>query len=144
MYNLSKIMAISLILSSCASNKNPTESNPEFSPRQLMIELTGGEPTQPDPKELEKYPLGSANNPIRTDGVAGERNYLISLSCDDNSTPIFKRRGSVGIGPYGFILDLYDVECSVDSKPKNYSIYMDLYHPGFIEHRPVAGFGIIN
>ena len=144
MNNYIKIILVSVLLSSCASQKQAELKNSSFSPRQMMIDLQGGEPVQPDPKELEKYPLGSAHNPIRVDGVMGERSYLISLSCHDNSSPSFKRAGSVGIGPYGFILDLYEVECVNNPESKKHSIYMDLYHPGYIENRAVPGFGIIN
>lgn len=138
------VLLVSILLSSCSSNKQVKNSNTNFNARQMMIELQGREPDQPDLKELEKYPLGSANNPIRVDGVAGERSYLISLSCNDNSAPSFKRAGSVGVGPYGFILDLYKVECIDNLEKKMFSIYMDLYHPGYVEKRAVPGFGIIN
>ena len=132
------------LLSSCASNKQEANKTNKFNARQLMIELQGGEPDQPDPKEVEKYPLGSANNPIRVDGVGGERSYLIRLTCNDNSAPSFKRVGSVGLGPYGFILDLYEAECIDNLETKIFSIHMDMYHPGYIEKRAVSGFGIVN
>jgi len=138
------LVLVSILLSSCASNKHAEKKNTSFSPRQMMIGLQGGEPVPPNPKELEKHPLGSANNPIRADGVMGERSYLIRLSCNDNSSPTFKRAGSVGIGPYGFILDLYEAECVNNLEIKNFTIYMDLYHPEHIEKRAVPGFGIIN
>lgn len=89
--------------------------------------------------EAEKHPLGSAKNPVRTTMPQGQRLYLSRLRCSDGKAPAFFRRGNVGVGVFGNIVDLYVVTCE-GGEPKQSEIYMDMYHGGFIETRPVPGF----
>jgi hypothetical protein len=57
---------------------------------------------------------------------AAERAYLEGLR-DEAGKPVqFKRRGSVGFGPDGNILDLYEV---ITSSGKRVELYIDMYHP---------------
>lgn len=83
-------------------------------------------------------PLGSDKNPVRADGPGGERAYLARLRCTDGSAPGFERRGNVGPGIYGYIVDLYQVRCG-DSVSE---VRMDMYHR-HVETQPVAGFTIV-
>lgn len=86
--------------------------------------------------KAEQSPLGSRANPVRENMPEGERAYLRRLRCPGGEAPAFERKGSVGLGVYGNIVDLYGVACpgaaSVD-------VYMDMYHDG-PENRPVPGF----
>ena len=86
------------------------------------------------------HPLGSNENPVRSDMPLGERAYLERLRCSDGNAPAFQRSGSVGAGPYGSILDLYSLQC-LTGEPKTASVYMDMYHD-HVEDRPVPGFTI--
>jgi hypothetical protein len=88
----------------------------------------------------EKSPLGSALNPVRVSLPAGERYYLGRLRCMDGAAPAFDRSGSVGEGPYGYILDLYAVTCPGKAPVQ---VYMDMYHDQS-EARPVPGFTVIS
>lgn len=95
-------------------------------------------------KAIEKadtQPLGSDANPVRSTGPQGQRAYLARLRCEDGRQPAFERMGSMGIGPFGNIIDAYSVQCQ-DSQPADTTIYMDLYHAGYVETRPVPGFTI--
>ena len=56
-------------------------------------------------------PLGAHGNPVRVDGPSGEHEYLARLRCLEGNAPKFERLGSVGEGPYGSILDVYDLRC---------------------------------
>lgn len=89
--------------------------------------------------EAGKHPLGSRKNPIRVNMPAGQRSYLGRLRCPDDTAPAFSRDGSVGIGPYGSILDVYSVICPGDP-PRLTKIFMDMYHPDHIETAPPEGF----
>lgn len=89
--------------------------------------------------EAASHPLGSSKNPVRTDSPSGERAYLRRLRCADGTPPSFERQGSSGIGPFGRIMDVYRVRCA-GGEPV--AIYMDMYHKGAVEARPVAGFTI--
>jgi hypothetical protein len=86
------------------------------------------------------YPLGSKENPVRSLGPGGERAYLKRLRCSDGNAPGFFRGGSVGVGPYGTILDVYMVRCA-GGQPASASVYLDMYH-NHVEERPVPGFTI--
>jgi hypothetical protein len=85
-------------------------------------------------------PLGSPHNPVKCDLPSGEREYLERLICPKGDDVEYERSGSVGIGPYGNIMDLYSIRCNgADSV---YSVYMDMYHSPYVEERPVPGFSI--
>jgi len=91
----------------------------------------------------EASPLGSAANPVRVEMPRGEIAYLRTLRCADDSAPKFGRRGSMGEGPFGSIVDLYDVDCGA-AAPGRVEIRMDMYHPGHVETRAVPGFTTAN
>jgi hypothetical protein len=86
--------------------------------------------------KAESSPLGSKSNPVRENMPEGELAYLRRLRCADGQAPAFHRKGSVGIGVYGNILDLYSVACAGAAPAE---VYMDMYHDG-PENRPLPGF----
>ncbi|HJN60063.1 MAG TPA: tetratricopeptide repeat protein [Alphaproteobacteria bacterium] len=86
-------------------------------------------------------PLGASSNPVRADGPPGERQYLMRLRCPEGDAPAFGRLGSVGEGPYGRIMDVYDVQCGGDGSAE---VYMDMYHQNHNEQRPLPGFTILS
>lgn len=88
--------------------------------------------------KAERSPLGSKANPVRENMPEGERAYLRRLRCSGGQPPAFERKGSVGLGPYGSILDLYSVACPGAAPAE---VYMDMYHYG-PENRPLPGFTI--
>ena len=85
--------------------------------------------------------LGSKSAPVHAHRPSGQHAYLKRLRCSDGKAPSFRRRGSFQIGGYGNLIDLYNVRC--DNNKDNYEIYMDMYHPGHIEMRPVPGFTLV-
>ncbi|MBJ7526463.1 MAG: hypothetical protein JHD10_04425 [Sphingomonadaceae bacterium] len=88
-----------------------------------------------------QYPLGSEKNPVRVNMPQGQRAYLSRLRCSDKAMPRFARRGSVGVGPFGSITDVYEVDCG-QVWPGKVSVYLDMYHPEHKEVRAVPGFVI--
>ena len=94
---------------------------------------------QPESEDIENR-LGSRDFPVRTDGPAGQKAYLGRLRCPDGTVPDFNRQGSVGYGGYGNIVDVYSVRCRGAGESDR--IYMDMYHPGYIETAPVTGYEI--
>ncbi|MEY4500414.1 MAG: hypothetical protein RIS52_304 [Pseudomonadota bacterium] len=91
--------------------------------------------------KAEAFPLGSPDNPVRVEMPMGQRAYLDRLRCADGHAPGYERSGNVGPGVYETIVDNYVVDCGA-SAPGIVNIQMDMYHPGHIENRPVAGFTI--
>lgn len=89
----------------------------------------------------DAYPLGSEKNPVRADMPSGERAYLERLRCSDGNAPIFDRAGNIGVGAFGSIVDLYILRC-LSGQPSAASVYVDMYHRGYLEDRPVPGFTI--
>jgi hypothetical protein len=87
-------------------------------------------------------PLGSAENPVRANMPPGQRAYLSRLRCADGQAPSFQRMGSMGDGPYGMIMDGYEVVCA-GSTPATSVIYIDMYHPTHVETQAPAGFTIV-
>lgn len=84
--------------------------------------------------------LGSEGNPVRCSGPPGERAYLSRLRCSDGKAPKFHRLGSYGAGPYGNILDGYNVKCE---EKDAVTVFMDMYHK-HVEKEPVPGFTIVD
>ncbi|MGB3739679.1 MAG: hypothetical protein WA948_10030 [Pontixanthobacter sp.] len=89
----------------------------------------------------QEPPLGSARNPVRTQGPVGQRAYLSRLRCADLRAPSFDRSGSAGLSPYVNIADLYRVDCA-GAGPGERQIYLDMYHAGHRETDAVPGFAI--
>lgn len=85
----------------------------------------------------EAAPLGSDRAPVKAAGAVGERAYLGRLRSADGSTPKWQRRGNIGVGVNGNIIDLYDIE---EANGNVVSICMDMYYPGYNERRAVPGF----
>ena len=95
---------------------------------------------KPDSESKVSGELGSKTNPVRCKGPQGERAYLNRLRCTDEKAPEYHRIGSFEAGPYGNILDGYNVKCE-DKDPV--TIFMDMYH-NHIEKEPVPGFTIVD
>lgn len=141
------ILILLLIVSFSASVEGVKSSQKNVADPDCRIpELTHKSCVVPDAEEIAKHPLGSRENPIKVYDPSGERTYLHRLRCADGNRPGFNRVGSTGEGPYGFILDLYLVDCS-NSKgvgPIQVRLYFDMYHPDYIETNPPNGFQIEN
>ena len=90
----------------------------------------------------ERHPLGTRDNPVRVEMPAGQHAYLARLRCADGRAPTFSRIGNVGIGVYGNIVDAYRVNCG-EARPGQVEVFMDMYHRGHVENRPVPGFAIV-
>lgn len=102
------------------------------------VKLPKGEELARLVSDAERHPLGSRLNPVRTDPAGGQKEYLARLRCADARRPAFKRVFSAGIGPFGRIIDEYSLRCS----DKTESVYLDMYHRGFVEARPIPGYSI--
>lgn len=110
----------------------------------MISALFGDEP--PTEEELASiaataatHPLGSWDNPIRASGARGQYAYLSRLNCPGKIKPTYYRAGSMGAGIYGNIIDSYVVKCP--DAPEQ-GVYMDLYHPSYVEITPLPGFTI--
>ena len=97
--------------------------------------------TAPAAGELLDDPaLGTRSSPVLCAEPKGERAYLARLRCRDGQAPTYGRMGSTSGGPDGHILDLYDVTCP---RGRNLTLFMDMYHLGYVETRAVEGFTIV-
>jgi hypothetical protein len=105
-----------------------------------------GKDTEAAPVKPEKTPgvdaasaeLGGKATPVKADGAAGQSAYLQRLRCPDGTAPSFERRGSMGYGGYGHMVDLYRLVC--EQTGQSHDVHMDMYFPGYVETQPVAGF----
>ena len=89
--------------------------------------------------KAKQHPLGSMDNPVRAAMPVGERAYLARLRCADGTAPAYERQGSGAAGPYGNIVDFYEVRCPGAAPAR---VVMDMYHAGYVEDRAVPGFTI--
>ncbi|MGE0421347.1 MAG: hypothetical protein AB7O88_03740 [Reyranellaceae bacterium] len=100
--------------------------------------LEGRKTIAPDWAAINARPLGDKGNPVRVYRPSGQRAYLSRLVCAGGGAPTFSRIGSFVLGPYGTIVDAYNVACGASAS----RVFMDMYHPGYVERRPVPGFTI--
>lgn len=128
--------AVAIALSGCATAKDDEDADftAMFSGTAPHAVLSSAEQAA-----VDRLPLGSEGNPVRAQMPAGEREYLSRLRCPDGTPPTFERLGSVGLSPYGAIMDVYSVQCGTAAPVE---VYIDMYHAGYIEKRPVEGFSI--
>ena len=105
---------------------------------EIESPLEGRKTITPDWAAINAVPLGSKGNPVRVHTPNGQRTYLARLICPSGSPPAFRRVGNFGLGVYGTIIDGYDVDCAGTKS----MVYMDMYHPDYIEKRAVPGFTI--
>jgi len=139
-----KLAVISLALLPLSTAMAQSTERGEPNDNQRMMESFGLKvPSDKEYRKLVKkaykHPLGSRKNPVRADAPEGQREYLGRLRCTDGSTPDYRRSGNVGAGVYGYIIDVYVVDCG-DVVPGQTEIYMDMYHGGYVEQEVVAGF----
>ena len=129
---LSLITVVVLLLSSpFGSSAKRFSAPPQQDPQEKKQE-------KEEPKVTGEF--GSKGNPVRCNGPRGERAYLSRLRCADGKAPAFNRIGSFGKGPYGHILDGYNVKCEDKDAV---TVFMDMYHE-HVEKEPVPGFTIVN
>lgn len=128
---------LAMLLAGCAANHPSEDAGIEA---LLLGKAPRDQLTPEEAARIAQSPLGSANNPVRTEGPPGQRAYLMRLRCSDGRAPKFEREGSAGLSPHGSMMDVYRVVC--ESTSESHAIYMDMYHPGHVESRAVAGFSI--
>ncbi len=138
------IAILALSLAACANTSIKNEKKTQASDvdtANALSRLLGSDPKNVDEKELAKYPLGSKDNPIRVGSPAGQRDYLRRLVCENNEpVSTFNRQGSAGPGPFGSIIDIYEVLCDTNKGVVTHTLYLDMYHGDYEETRPAAGF----
>lgn len=89
-------------------------------PAGVDPELTS---TDPDYGYSEKKPIKVGSEALS--GPAAERAYLRTLRDEAGKPVTFRRLGSVGLGPYGNILDAYEVQTSTG---RTITLFIDMYH----------------
>jgi hypothetical protein len=98
----------------------------------------GKKAVTPDWRAINAQKLGSRGNPVRADKREGQEAYLKRLMCEGGATPTYRRLPMSWTGPYTTPVDGYEVKC-----PDDFAIvFMDMYHPGYVERRPVPDFQI--
>lgn len=144
------MIALALLLLAAQAEESPTpppeaaETTHTLEAAVPLSELLGLD--FPEGEELarlitaaEAHPLGSKQNPVRASGPGGEHAYLKRLRCEDRSRPAVGRRSSMGIGPFGRMLDGYRLKCGRTES----IVHLDMYHD-HVESRPAAGFRIVD
>lgn len=145
MYKNLLIATLLISLSACANKPTKTEnasadSEPTDAELSQVLMLLG-QTQKVDASKIDKFPLGSKENPVRVGGPEGQRNYLSRLICDNNEqVSAYGRLGSSDIGPYGGIMDIYEVICDTDKGVVKHEVFLDMYHHNYVETRPAAGF----
>ena len=113
------------------------EAKPEHTVRYAHDDILQPSGAEPDWERINSGKLGSKDNPVRAYLPAGEVAYLTRLECQNGSSLAAIRTGSVENGPYGHVLDRFEVKCPGTEVQ---IIYMDMYHPNAFEMEPVEGF----
>ncbi len=136
------LAVLALALAACATAQTDPDADVSAALGRMMAGQSAVQGAELDATlaEAAQHPLGSMENPVRAAMPAGQRAYLARLRCPDGSAPAYERRGSGGDGPYGNIIDYYQVTCP-GAQPV--TVVMDMYHAGYAEDRAVPGFTIM-
>jgi hypothetical protein len=137
MMKITSMMTALALLSACATSEDASLDRMLSGQSQMS-----GKKLERAIAEASAFPFGSQRNPVRASMPPGQHAYLGRLRCSDGKAPKFERVGSYGIGVYGNILDGYSVDCGA-AAPGKVEIFMDMYHAGYVEARPVPGFTIV-
>lgn len=145
MFKIFFVMALLFSLAACANK--PTTTEKESKGREptdaelAQVLMLLGQSQKVDTSKADKFPLGSQENPVRVGGPEGQRNYLSRLVCDNNEqVSAYDRLGSSDIGPFGGVMDIYEVICDTDKGVVKHEVFLDMYHHTYTETRPAAGF----
>lgn len=134
------VFALSLIACSSQPQPQPQEKSSDTELTDALAAVFG-ERKKPNMKMVEKYPLGTPENPVRVAMPIGQRDYLTRLVCSNGErVSAFTRNGSAGIGPYGSMIDSYTVICDTYQGAVEHTVYLDMYHGDHEETRPAQGF----
>lgn len=87
-------------------------------------------------------PLGGKANPIKCDGTEGITEYLGRLRGPQGQVVTGTEAGSGGIGPFGSLVIIYEVEYNTPQGPNKAQLYFDTDFPEVTESRAAAGFSI--
>ncbi|SIO14052.1 hypothetical protein SAMN02745824_3106 [Parasphingorhabdus marina DSM 22363] len=140
-YSISLVIA-AFALSSPAGAQNNDIENVKALMKELGGESMSDKEAQAYAEKQNSSTLGQPQNPVRAEMPQGQRAYLNRLRCSDGTPPKYFREGSMGIGPFGNIVDRYAVDCG-DAEPGQVKLDMDMYHSGYVEKNPVPGFSIV-
>ena len=128
------------LLAPASPQQSPREESPV--PRDVLANVGAGNTDE----ELERtiaaaaaHPLGTAANPIRAAGPEGAHAYLGRLRCGNGSSPTIGIPRDGGVGAYGTVLTLYQVDCGA-AAPGKVDLLVDYYHEEHAETRAPAGF----
>ena len=141
------LAAAALGLAGCATTVDSRQSASDAKTSAMFARMMAGQSELSGPAleekvaEVSDHPLGSQQNPVRAAMPVGQRAYLARLRCENLKAPEFGRIGSAGLSPYGNIMDAYSVRCP-GSQPEEATVYLDMYHDGYVEERAVPGYGI--
>lgn len=134
-----RLFAIALILALPAAAQAATAQR--ATPRQMMVELGAAPSDEELARAIEQargHPLGSRQNPVRVSGVEGEHAYMHRLRCADGNAPRIGDRVNIGVGVFGSIVDLWQLDCR-DAAPGSFSLALDMYHDDHDETQAPAG-----
>jgi hypothetical protein len=123
------------------SEETPAKTVEAEKPPENLLDVMFGQTERQniDEAAILSKPLGSRTNPVRAFMPEGQHEYLSRLRCADRKRPKFSRTGSYGPGPWGSIIDGYEVSCKDGF---SVLIFMDMYHPDYRETQAVEGFTI--
>jgi hypothetical protein len=88
----------------------------------------------------ERTDLGSRANPVRAFTYLGEFEYLTRLRCPDGTRPHFQRLPNRRAGRDGRMLNGYRVRCIYLNAESE--VFIDTFHPDYVELEPVPGFSL--
>ena len=114
-------------------------------PREMMVEM-GMAPSDAEVarsvERAREHPLGSRQNPVRVSGVEGEHAYMRRLRCADGNAPRIGSRANIGVGVFGSIVDLWELDCG-GAEPGRFSLALDMYHDNHDETQAPAGLTLV-
>lgn len=139
---LSTLLLATLTASSVHAMAPPREESP--APRDVLEAFGAGNSDEELASAIaaaNAYPLGTLQNPIRTEGPEGQQAYLARLRCADGTMPKVGAKTPGGVGAYGTVVDNVQLDCG-SAAPGKVTLLMDMYHAENVETRAPASFTV--
>ena len=140
-----RFLAITCLLASAvpaAAQHEPRLGRRTASPEAMVAQMRQDSPEE-EVRALvaaaDAHPIGTAENPVRVGGPAGERAYLARLRCEGGAAPRIGARREAGIGAFGSVVAAYDLICGNAAG----RLVFDMYHEEHVETRAPAGFTLL-
>lgn len=134
------IFCSALFFSSCAGSKAAKEREDAKEVVDAPTQHQMDDTRRGANENMGTGPLGTSTNPIKCGGVEGAKKYLEKIRGPKGQKITFVEAGDQGMGPFGSLVYLYNIEYPTPQGPVQEQLFFDYDFDGFDEPKAPKGF----